>query len=178
MWARVRNGKKYYYLSTYDQQRSEIPLGTNLKKAAEKYKKLMGNDYFIPPAFIGKLHAAVRKNAKPRGIEVFITKDDILEMVTRSEGKCALTGIRFEFTALPGARIRPWIPSIDRIDSRLPYTKENCRLICASVNTALNQFGEGVLRAIAHGILGRKHPTDYADLRNDTRFEELSEPAN
>lgn len=36
------------------------------------------------------------------------------------------------------------MPSIDRIDTTRGYTPDNVRLVCAAVNLALNQFGEGI----------------------------------
>lgn len=40
---------------------------------------------------------------------------------------------------------RPLAPSIDRIDSSLGYTRQNCRIVCAAVNYAMNVWGEDVL---------------------------------
>lgn len=43
----------------------------------------------------------------------------------------------------------PYSPSIDRIDSRIGYTKSNCRIVCVAANYAMNEWGDSVLRELA-----------------------------
>jgi len=38
----------------------------------------------------------------------------------------------------------PFIPSVDRIEPREPYTFQNCRLVCWTINMARNEWGEEV----------------------------------
>ena len=55
-----------------------------------------------------------------------------------------------------GAAIRrPWAPSIDRIDSSKDYHPDNCRLVCGSVNTAMNEYGPSVLLTIARAMVAK-----------------------
>ena len=64
-------------------------------------------------------------------------------------GKCELTGIKF--ISNDDFRISPFNPSIDRIDSKKGYTKNNCRLICVALNLAIKEWGEDVFREILIG---------------------------
>lgn len=66
-------------------------------------------------------------------------------------GLCALSRIPFDFRRLPGARCRPFAPSVDRITAG-PYTRANCRLICFALNQALSDWGLGVLQTLMDGM--------------------------
>lgn len=74
-------------------------------------------------------------------------------MYAKSDGKCQVSGIEFNDFRPLGSTKRPWYPSIDRIDSRKPYTAENCRVVCVAVNVAMGEWGIGVLTAIAKAIV-------------------------
>lgn len=100
------------------------------------------------------VYASMLKNARSRGRDVEITLGDVEAMWDESGGRCALSGIPFDFERR-GRKRRPFAPSIDRIDSMKAYTRANCRLVCVAVNYAMSDWGEGVLRQVAHGILGR-----------------------
>lgn len=100
------------------------------------------------------LFKSIVKNAKARRLPVEITIDDLLSMWRATDGRCALCGIPFDF-ARRGRKRRPFAPSVDRIDCSRGYALDNCRLVCVAVNYAMSDWGEGVLRQIAHGLLGR-----------------------
>lgn len=76
-------------------------------------------------------------------------------MVNASNGRCALTGIKFDFAPVGFGKKRPFAPSIDRVLSSAPYKVGNVRLVCVAVNVALNQWGDEVLRTVAKGMLGQ-----------------------
>lgn len=99
------------------------------------------------------LFRAVRKNARSRGIELSMSLHDVREMLIASADRCAFTGIRFSDWRPDGARIRPWFPSIDRIDRKKGYAAVNCRVVCAYVNIALNEFGDEALTSLARALL-------------------------
>lgn len=95
------------------------------------------------------------KGAKARGIAFELTLQDVQVMLKASRGKCAVTDKPFSNEKPAGYRIRPWAPSIDRIDPRKPYTKENCRVVCAAVNVAMNQFGDALFMGLIEAIVRR-----------------------
>jgi hypothetical protein len=96
------------------------------------------------------------KNARARGIRFDLTRDDIAEMLEQSRGRCSVTGIFFEFSKKDHHRRRPWVPSIDRMDSQKAYTRDNCRLVCSAVNYAMNEWGIEVLYKIAANLRPKK----------------------
>lgn len=88
-----------------------------------------------------------------------LTIPQFKDVLLRSGGHCEVTGIRFDFGTQQG-RIRPWIPSLDRIDSGGGYTLTNVRITCCVVNLALSHWGDAVLERIAIALLVRKHMND------------------
>lgn len=168
MIARKKSsGNVYYYYSLGSSQRKEIPLGSNLRDALKKHQVLFEQDFSpssrvpVPSDFYLKLFRQVVKNSKPRNISVEITADDVKKMLDRAKGKCELTRVPFDMQKIQGQRIRPWIPSVDRINSKLGYSFDNCRIICAAANVALNQFGEYIFVRMASSMIrnhGRSKP--------------------
>jgi hypothetical protein len=64
-----------------------------------------------------------------------------------ARGVCELSGLPFDLSrdGIKG----PYAPSIDRIDSRVGYTPENCRMILWALNTAFSWWGEKAFMDIA-----------------------------
>ena len=156
MLRKVRRGVVRYYYATKGSDRKEIPLGPTLKGALEKYKIIVASEEIgtvpVPSDIYSDLFKKMCKSARTRGIPVHITADDVRDMVELSKYKCSVSGIKFDMRKVEGMRIRPWMPSIDRIDPSKPYARENCRVVCAAVNLALNQFGDDVFFIIAKSV--------------------------
>lgn len=163
MLARSKaEGVIYYYYSgkvLSGDKRIDIPLGPSLAVALEKYRRIAPHaeiaKWSLKPdeKFVSLLYRRLRTNAKSRGIDLGITKQDVMEMIDAAGNKCTLTGIPFSILKDERYRVRPWAPSIDRIDSTQGYTKQNCRVVCAYVNSALNEYGEELLLMIAKGLI-------------------------
>jgi hypothetical protein len=99
------------------------------------------------------LHHRSKERARSRGIEHYITLDDVKAIYADSAGRCQVSNIPFNDFRPIGSTKRPWYPSIDRIDSRKPYTKDNCRIVCVAVNMAMGEWGLSVLKAIAGALV-------------------------
>lgn len=101
-------------------------------------------------------------SAKKRGLEVEITKDDVLALWENQKGLCSVTGLPMEkVKALKTTRARYknlYRASVDRIDSEKGYTKNNIRLVCAHVNIMKMDLTDEQLKFWCESILkGMKH---------------------
>lgn len=95
-----------------------------------------------------------RKNAARRGIEFDLTREQMIALVKRSEGRCEMSGIVFDHSPGSGFR-RPFAPSLDRVRSSEPYTLNNVRLICVIANLAANEWGDETLMVLARALVAR-----------------------
>jgi hypothetical protein len=78
-----------------------------------------------------------------------------LDLYQAQGGRCALSGLPFDLRSVGYGQVRrPFAPSLDRIDSRGGYTRDNVRLVCQVVNFALNAYGEDIFREIAVATAG------------------------
>lgn len=72
-------------------------------------------------------------------------------------GRCAVTGVLFDLRPFEkkrtGKRCNPFAPSIDRIDSRLPYTDENTRIVIWQFNNMKNEMSDGELVSLCRLIV-------------------------
>jgi len=100
-----------------------------------------------------KLLQNCKRNAKIRGSECTIDKYVIINLLIQSEFKCNVTGVKLIIKSEEQSKERhPWSASIDRIDSSIGYTKENCRITCLAANLAMSTWGEKVLIKMAKSI--------------------------
>lgn len=84
--------------------------------------------------------------------QVQISETQLLRLMKKSGGKCAVSGLPLSFTNDSGCPRNPWAPSIDRIDSTKPYTIRNVRVVCVAANTAMSDWGAGVLVKLSEGV--------------------------
>lgn len=90
----------------------------------ENYRK-SGNAWFIS----GLRFCAARSRARKKNLDFNLTRDWIFEKLKLPF--CEATGLPFNMTDKPpaGKRFHPFAPSIDRIDPKLGYTTDNCRMV-------------------------------------------------
>ena len=75
------------------------------------------------------LLAETRKRAKRKGMECTLSLRHIAKCY--ATGRCQVTGIPFDIVGGGGrGNTKPFIPTIDRIDSTLGYTDANCHMVC------------------------------------------------
>lgn len=78
------------------------------------------------------------------GKPFLLTLYDLEDLMIRSNGRCELSRVPFSGDVVGKSHKRPFIPSIDRIRPKEPYTFDNCRLVCWAVNLALGEWGDEI----------------------------------
>jgi hypothetical protein len=113
----------------------------------------------LDSAFVAKMKRDAWSRAKSRARlfqREIMSADEFERLWKRAGGRCELTKILLR----PRPQnfwdaVYPWTASVDRIDRYKGYEYTNSRIVCAAVNLALNQFGEGVLTEIAKALFIR-----------------------
>lgn len=75
-----------------------------------------------------------QKGAKKRNISFDLTAKDIWDMYFQQQGLCAITGLPIFFSLGKHIQLTPKTVSIDRINSELNYTLNNCWLVHKDIN--------------------------------------------
>ena len=146
----------------------KVSLGRDLEAALEKYY-LLTMKSFPRMMNVEQMADAMwrrhKKGAKQRGIEFTISAHDVSDVLYEQEIRCAVTRLEFNGGKPDGSRIRPWMPSIDRISSARGYHKDNIRVVCAFVNVAMNGFGDQFFAQILAPLIDAKVEAKLAALR-------------
>jgi len=101
------------------------------------------------------IYRSSKKRAKASGLEHTLTENEFMDKFSESEGKCVVSGLFFSGGKSEQWRVRPFFPSLDRIESTKGYTKDNVRFVSTAVNLALSDWGDDVLKTIAFGIVSK-----------------------
>lgn len=90
-------------------------------------------------------HAKYR--AKRKGLEHTLDEQAIIDVLEK--GRCEATNIEFVFQ-IPDVKNKhhPYSPSIDRIDSNLGYTPENCQIVVYAFNSIKNQWDMDIIHYV------------------------------
>lgn len=116
------------------------------------------------PTWLYELHKNARKNAKARGREFDLTKEDMEALFDRANGRCEVSRIKLNTGHNSAAGSRPpWGASLDRIDPSRGYTRDNCRLVCMAVNYAMHEWGQEILEELAIQYVVNNGLVDVAD---------------
>jgi hypothetical protein len=110
-------------------------------------------------------YRSARKGATGRGLSFDYSKEDFNAAIRECENRCTLTGIAFENSSseTSGDR-RMFIPSIDRIDSKKGYSKDNIRIVCSIANLGMNTGGEGPLIRMSLHLTAKVHGLSVEEL--------------
>ena len=79
--------------------------------------------------------AVIRKRARRKGWAFNLTEEWYWRIV--NQGVCQKTGLPFVINKAVNS---PFQPSVDRINSDLWYTQDNCQIVCLIFNFAKNRF--------------------------------------
>lgn len=120
----------------YKQKRHEAH-----KTKYHKYKN-------YPRRVLTSIYNGAKRRAKKKGFGFNLTKDYIQEIYLNQQGKCAITGIKMTFIANDKYKI-----SLDRIDSKKGYLKNNVQLLCWWVNRCKSNYSKQDLLVFAHGVI-------------------------
>ena len=87
--------------------------------------------------------------------------------------KCEVTGMPFNPRFWAAGPKGPWSPSVDRIDPKKGYIKDNCQLVIWMYNAAKQEFSHDdvVLFASALAKEGAIIPTASTEIRQFKGFE-------
>lgn len=101
--------------------------------------KIINKEYYEKngqDVYFKKLYKDLLKNAERRNIDVSITLEDIVNLYD-SKNICNISGIKMttHFVPYEGRSNRIYNVSVDRIDSKKSYHKDNIQLVCSIVNT-------------------------------------------
>lgn len=129
-------------------------MGRDLPEAIRRYEILMAPrgacDELPAPEQIWKRH---RRGATVRKIEFTLTVEDVANALKQAEGRCTVTEHPLSMEWPEGLRVRPWAPSIDRIDATKGYHADNIRIVCAFVNIAMNGFGDAQFHLVLRRVI-------------------------
>lgn len=97
------------------------------------------------------IFSACKKRAIDTGLKFSLT----LKWVEKSlaTGICERTGHSFVCKIGCIDERNPWFPSIDRINSLLGYTKNNCQMVCLIYNLAKNRWTDATMLEMAKSIV-------------------------
>jgi hypothetical protein len=101
--------------------------------------KIINKEYYEKhgtDVYFKKLYKDLLKNAERRNIDVCITLEDIINLYN-NKNTCNISGIKMttQFVPYEGRTNRIYNVSVDRIDSKKSYNKDNIQLVCSIVNT-------------------------------------------
>lgn len=134
----------------------------NIKRGISSASK-----YMPDPKLVTRLYRGAKSRALAKGVPFLLDKQDIYDLLTRTEGRCEITGVPFSLVKGNGRRM-PFSPSLDRIDSKKLYEPSNCRIVCIAANIALQDWGESVFKALAVGYVEKqKNQFNTPHIKND-----------
>ena len=103
-----------------------------------RYYERSGKDMDL---YIRRRFSSIKTGAKKRKIKLDISLDDIFRIYKLQKGSCKLTGIKLKCD-YANKKIRPFNLSIDRINSKKHYSKDNIRLALSIINRMLWSFDD------------------------------------
>ena len=142
----------YYYVKN----NRWLRLSEDKTEALKAYANIASDPYYIAPKEgidkeVIRLFAGWRQNAKTRGHDFFITREDVLSKLREQRYLCAVSSMPFSLARHKNEKTkrRPYAPSVDRINSNIGYSVDNIRVVCVCVNLAMQDWGDEVITRMA-----------------------------
>jgi hypothetical protein len=116
--------------------KESLRLGKVCKKCSNRETDNCHRGYYnnMPVTWFKK----AKTNAEIRNIEFSITIEDVYNLIVKNNFKCALSGMDISFNSF-GLK-HP--ASIDRIDSKIGYTKENIQIVHKDINFMKQSYSQ------------------------------------
>jgi len=124
-------------------------------------------------SWLRQMYAQATRRDRNRSRATLLTFEQLIMLLRRCGGRCELTGLPFFVGTNSPGKIRPYQPSLDRVDNSVGYTYDNCRIVCCCVNIALGEWGIEVFRQMAYGLVLREQ-LPALGRRNDSSSDEIS----
>src|SRR5262249_33445469 len=94
------------------------------------------------------LFRGAKKRARNNNLAFDLTEEWIIDRL--KAGVCERTGIRFDLTKATNSRTNKFAPSIDKVNPKGSYTKDNCRLVVWMFNQAKADYSDEDLLLFAN----------------------------
>ncbi len=159
---KVTKGDKQYLENVTDANKRyrESDKGKATTALRNKRYEMSGQDkawrqarYAKPESRTSQLLAGTRNRALKLNVKFELIFDDVYPAIFA--GKCSKTGIPFNLDPHPDHRVHPFAPSLDRINPKKGYVRNNVQVVCWAYNAAKNQWGEDVLTTLARAIVDK-----------------------
>ncbi|MBX5010836.1 hypothetical protein HJB67_12815 [Rhizobium lentis] len=112
-----------------------------------------------------KMLANANGRSKKKGMDTDLSVEVIIDMMRKQGFRCAVTLLPFDldWKKTSGAKRNAYAPSLDRVDNNKGYTKDNCRVVLAAVNYAMNEWGLDTYITIAEAAARHGTRTKFAN---------------
>lgn len=99
-----------------------------------------------------RLFSEARLRSRKKKIAFDLDQEWLKARLAACRGRCEQTGVHL---LLPGhgGRTSPWSVTLDRIDSRKGYTKDNVQIVCWSYNVAKATFTDADVMKMARAMV-------------------------
>ena len=141
------------YLKRYKEDHKEHirDLNRNWRSSnREHYQEYRDTYYRTVHGRCVELCRSCKRRSLKRGITFDLDTAYLEDLWEKQYGCCLLTGIQLNIPPESTGGLHFYdSPSIDRIDPKGGYTKDNVRLVCYGVNCCLHDFGELVFKKVS-----------------------------
>jgi hypothetical protein len=120
---------------------------------------MLNETEFLTPNIMRMYWVALIANATNRNFEFKLTPQDLEEKINKQNFKCALSGLDITFPKSSNEFLidRKWTASLDRIDSKKPYTKNNTQFVHKDINRMKMDLDEKLFLKYCKAIINKQN---------------------